>query len=101
MREGEIQFTRPDGRVIPMAGRTGLTHGPHEECFSGNTCEKPGSASAESGSASATDGAKRLAALNATRGLNIDAGTVRCGWGGERMDYNIAIDGLCLQAGYT
>ena len=94
MREGEIQFTRPDGRVIPMAGRTGLAHGPHEECFSGNTCEKPGSASA-------TDGAKRLAALNATRGLNIDAGTVRCGWGGERMDYNIAIDGLCREAGFT
>ncbi len=100
MNEGEIEFTRPDGRVLPMAGRTGLAHGHHGECFRGNICEKPGSTSAESGSASAVDGAQRLAAFNAARGLNIDAGTARCGWGGERMDYNIAIDNLCLEAGY-
>ncbi|MCY4477788.1 MAG: DUF222 domain-containing protein [Gammaproteobacteria bacterium] len=93
VRDGEIQFTRPDGRVLPMAGRTGLANGPHAECFRGNI-------SAEPGSTSATDGARRLAELNAARGLNIDAHTARCGWGGERMDYNIAIDGLCLQAGY-
>ena len=100
MNAGEIQFTRPDGPVIPPAGRTGLAHGPHGECFRGNTCEKPGNTSAKSGSASAADGAERLAAFNAARGLAIDAGTARCGWGGERMDYNIAIDALCLQAGY-
>jgi len=94
VRDGEIEFTRPDGRVLPPAGRTGLAHGPHEECFRGNNCEKPGTASA-------ADGAQRLAALNAARGLNIDAHTARCGWGGERMDYNIAIDNLCLQAGYS
>ena len=98
VNEGEIQFTRPDGRVIPPAGGTGRQDA---ECFCGNTCEKPGSASAESGSASAADGAGRLAALNTARGLKIDAGTARCGWGGERMDYNIAIGHLCLQAGYT
>ncbi len=90
MNDGEIQFTRPDGRVIPPAGGTGLPHG---ECFRGNTCEKPGSTSA-------TDGAERLAAFNAARGLAIDAHTARCGWGGERMDYNIAIDALCWKAGY-
>ena len=108
MNAGEVQFMRPDGRVIPMAGKTGLAHEPHEECFRGNICEKPGSTSAESGSAtaepgsaSAADGAERLAELNAARGLAIDAHTARCGWGGERMDYNIAIDALCLQAGYT
>ncbi len=102
VRDGEIQFTRPDGRVIPPAGR------PHGECFrgntcagSGNTCEKPENTSAESGSTSAADGAERLAEFNASRGLAIDTQTARCGWGGERMDYNIAIDGLCLQAGYT
>ena len=74
---------------------------PHGKCFRGNICEKPGSTGAESGSATATDGAGRPAELNAARGLNIDAGTARCGWGGERMDYDIAIDNLCLQAGYT
>ncbi len=95
VNEGEIQFTRPDGRVIPPAGR------PHGECFRGNICAKPGSTCAESGSASAVDGAERLAAFNASHGLAIDTHTARCGWGGERMDYNIAIDGLCLEAGYT
>ena len=104
VRDGEIQFMRPDGRVIPPAGRPSMPHG---ECFRGNICEKSGStsvdsgsASAEPGSASTTAGAGRLAELNAARGLNIDANTARCGWGGERMDYNIAIDALCLQAGY-
>ena len=90
MSAGEIQFTRPDGRVLPMAGRTGLAHG---ECFRGNN-------SAKSGNTSAADGAGRLAALNTARGLVIDPHTARCGWTGERMDYNIAIDALCLQAGY-
>ena len=101
VNEGEIQFTRPDGRVLPPAGRTGLAHGPHEECFRGNICEQPGSTSAESGSTSAAGGAQRLAEFNASHGLAIDTHTARCGWGGERMDYDIAIDNLCLQAGYT
>ncbi len=30
----------------------------------------------------------------------INAATARCGWGGERMEYDIAIDGLCWEAGY-
>ena len=81
VRQGAIEFTRPDGRVIPPAGRT------HSGCFRGNTC--------------AASGAQRLAAFNAARGLAINAGTARCGWGGERMDYNIAIDALCREAGHT
>ncbi len=81
VRDKEIQFTRPDGRPIPPAGET------HEGCFRGNTC--------------AASGARQLAALNTARGLNIDARTARCGWDGERMDYNIAIDALCREAGHT
>ena len=80
-RQGAIEFTRPDGRVIPPAGRT------HSGCFRGNTC--------------AASGARRLAAFNAARGLAINAHTARCGWSGERMDYNIAIDALCREAGHT
>ena len=37
----------------------------------------------------------------AARGLAINAHTARCGRGGERMDYNIAIEALCREAGHT
>ena len=79
--EGKIKFLHPDGRVIPPAGKA------QEDCFRGNNC--------------VDSGAEQLKAFNAERGLNIDAQTARCRWGGERMDYNIAIDGLCWKAGYT
>ena len=91
VNEGEIQFTRPDGRIMPAAGR------PHGGRFRGNasaTCRPL------CGGPEPAGGAQRLAAFNAARGLAIDADTARCGWGGERMDYDIAIDALCLQAGY-
>ena len=80
MNEGGIEFLRPDGRVIPPAGKA------QKDCFRGNNPAVPY--------------ARRLAASNAERGLNIDAETARCKWGGERMDYNIAIDSLCWQTGY-
>ena len=88
VRQGAIEFTRPDGRVIPPAGRT------HSGCFRGNT-------RAKFRNTSAADGARRVAAFNAARGLAINAGTARCGWRGERMDYNIAIEALCWEAGHT
>lgn len=81
MNEGEIEFTHPDGRVIPPAGKA------QEDCFRGNNC--------------VASGTEQLKAFNAERGLKIDAQTARCKWGGERMDYNIAIDGLCWKAGYV
>jgi len=81
VHEGEIEFIRPDGGVIPPAGKA------QEDCFRGNTC--------------VASGTEQLKAFNAERGLNIDAQTARCKWGGERMDYNIAIDGLCWKAGHT
>ena len=81
VNEGEIEFMRPNGEVIPPAGKT------REDCFRGNNPAVPA--------------ARRLAAFNAERGLNIDAQTARCRWRGERMDYSIAIDGLCRKAGYT
>ena len=100
--EGEIKFTRPDGGVIPPAGKV------QRGCFrgnicaeSGNTCAKPGNACTAPGNACAAGGAERLKAFNVARGHTIDAGTARCRWGGERMDYDIAIDALCREAGYT
>ena len=80
--EGEIRFTRPDGDVIPPAGKL------HRGCFRGNTCAKPGNTCA-------VTGAEQLKAFNRARGHTIDAQTARCRWRGERMDYDIAIDALC------
>ena len=80
IHKGEIEFTRPDGSVIPPAGL------PHGKCFRGNIF--------------ATSGLQRLKSFNAARGLDIDAQTARCGWDGERMDYDIAIDHLCWKAGF-
>ncbi|MXZ27963.1 MAG: DUF222 domain-containing protein [Gammaproteobacteria bacterium] len=100
--EGEIWFTRPDGGVIPPAGKL------HGGCFRGNTCAKSGNTCAGSGNTCAkpgnfcaAGGAEQLEAFNRARGHTIDAGTARCRWRGERMDYDIAIDGLCREAGHT
>lgn len=97
VNEGEIRFTRPDGREMLPAGipPEGIPHG---GCFRGNT-SKAGGARTDGG-AQPTGGAQRLAAINAARGVSIDARTARCRWGGERMDYDIAIDALCREAGY-
>ena len=80
VQEGAIEFTHPDGRVIPATGHA------QGECFRGNNA--------------AACGKQRVAAFNTARGLAIDAETIRCGWSGERMDYNTAIDHLCWEAGY-
>ena len=93
--EGEIRFTRPDGEVIPAAGKE------HGGCFRGNTCAESGNSCEKPGSTCAAGGAEQLEAFNTARGLTIDAGTARCRWRGERMDYDIAIDGLCREAGHT
>ena len=42
-----------------------------------------------------------LPAFNTARGPAINGDTARCRWGGERMDYDIAIDALCREAGHT
>ena len=98
VKEGEIRFARPDGREIPPAGSPpeGIPHG---GCFRGNTSAASGDTCAAADT-QPTGGAQRLAAANAARGVSIDARTARCRWGGERMDYDIAIDALCREAGY-
>ena len=100
--EGEIRFTRPDGGVIPAAGKEQRGCFRRNTCAeSGNTCAEPGNACAKSGKTCAAGGARRLKALNTARGHAIDADTARCRWGGERMDYDIVIDALCREAGHT
>lgn len=36
----------------------------------------------------------RIVALNRAAGLGIDASTARCRWGGEVMDYAMAVEAL-------
>ena len=88
MNDGEIEFTRPNGQVMPPAGKL-LGAFPRERHCAGEGSTKP-----------SCQGGEALAASHAERGLDIDAETARCGWMGERMDYNTAIDGLCWQVGY-
>ena len=88
MNDGEIEFTRPNGRVMPSAGKPPGAF-PRERHCGGEGSTKP-----------SCQGGEALARSNAARGLDIEAQTARCGWMGERMDYNTAIDGLCWQAGY-
>ena len=91
--EGEIAFTHTDGRELSPAGKPIGLKRPGSCCFRGNNCVNPGDCPA-------INGATRLAESNAARGVKVDAATARCGWTGERMDYSIAIDNLCQQAGY-
>ena len=107
--EGEIRFMRPDGGVIAPAGKArggcfrGNTCAESENTCakSGNTCAGSGNTCRKPGNVCAAGGAEQLEAFNRARGHTIDAGTARCRWRGERMDYDIAIDGLCREAGHT
>ena len=88
MNNGEIEFMRPTGRAMPSAGKPPGAFPRERHCAS------------EGSTKLSCQGGQTLARSNAARGLDIDAQTARCGWMGERMDYNTAIDGLCWQAGY-
>ena len=88
MNNGEIEFTRPNGWAMPSAGKPPGAF-PRERHCAGEGSTKP-----------SCQGGETLAASHAARRLDVDAQTARCGWMGERMDYNTAIDGLCWQAGY-
>jgi hypothetical protein len=86
-------FTRPDGRRIPECGHSPCI-APEQKRFSGS-----GPAPEERGS----DGAPQMTSFeDALRfhlerlspSVPIDAQTSRCKWLGERMDYDIAIEGM-------
>jgi hypothetical protein len=66
--DGVFVFRRPDGSRVEAAGRS-----------RGN----------------ASGSIQGLKALNEQRGLAIDSNTCASRWGGETLDYDIAISGLC------
>ena len=105
-RRGADGSVRVEARLAPEVGEmllkaleaaeTELEERAGDEDVSAETPRRPEAA----GGAQPAYGARRLAKINAARGLTINARTGRCRWGGERMDYEIAIDALCRQAGY-
>ena len=78
-----FEFTSPKGELIAPAFEL-------PKCFRGNT---------HGDDIRVDPRALPLAAWNARRGVTIDADTACCGWLGEKMDYNLAIDGLCWESG--
>jgi hypothetical protein len=65
-------FTRPDGSRVEPNGR---------KCFRGNN-------------STVSNGELGLLARNRENGLAIHWRTARCRWGGERMDYALAVQAL-------
>lgn len=73
--DGELVFKRPDGRRIAPNGSVLWQR------FRGNAVAEP-------------PAEPRIVALNRAAGLGIDASTARCRWGGEVMDYAMAVEAL-------
>jgi len=96
--DGLFVFTRPDGRRIPECG-----------CNPCTTSE-PGrfSGSALRSESRVPDGTLRMTSFEDSLrfhmerlnpGVTVDAQTSRCKWLGERMDYDIAIEGMQFRDG--
>ena len=91
--DGVFVFTRPDGRRIPECGRN--------PCTSSDAGRFSGSASAaeprvpdDTLQITSFEDALRFQMERLNPGVPIDAYTSRCKWLGERMDYDMAIEGM-------
>jgi Domain of unknown function (DUF222)/HNH endonuclease len=90
---GLFVFTRPDGRRIPECGRNPCTDlepgrfrgsvSPHMEHVPDGTLQM-----------TSFEDALRFHTERLNPGVAIDAHTSRCKWLGERMDYDMAIEGM-------
>ena len=96
--DGVFVFTRPDGRRIPECGRN--------PCTASEPGRFSGSASAPEervpdGTLQMTsfEDALRFQMERLNPGVAIDAHTSRCKWLGERMDYDMAIEGMQFRDG--
>ena len=96
--DGVFVFTRPDGRRIPECGRNPCTASEPKR-FSGSA---PAPASrAPDGMLQMTsfEDALRFQIERLNPGVSIDAHTSRCKWLGERMNYDMAIEGMQFRDG--
>jgi hypothetical protein len=81
--DGVFVFTRPDGGRIPACGRNPCT-GSEAGRFSGSATL----------TVTSFEDALRFQMERLNPGVPIDSRTSRCKWLGERMDYDMAIEGM-------
>jgi hypothetical protein len=96
--DGLFVFTRPDGRRIPECGRNPCTAS-DRELFSGSALAPEQRVTSSRLDVSSFEDALRFQMERLNPGVAIDAQTSRCQWRGERMDYDMAIEGMQFRDG--
>jgi hypothetical protein len=96
--DGLFVFTRPDGRRIPECGRNPCTTTVLQR-FSGSASAPEHSVPDRTPQTTSFEDALRFHAERLNPGVSIDSQTSRCKWLGERMDYDIAIEGMQFRDG--
>jgi hypothetical protein len=91
--DGLFVFTRPDGRRIPECGRNPCTASERER-FSGSASHPEERVPDGTLQMTSFEDALRFQMERLNPDVPIDAQTSRCKWLGERMDYDIAIEGM-------
>jgi HNH endonuclease len=95
--DGLFTFTRPDGRRIRECGRNPCTASERER-FSGSASPEQRTPGGTLRMPSFED-ALRFQIERLNTGIPINAQTSRCKWLGERMDYDMAIEGMQFRDG--
>ena len=96
--DGVFVFTRPDGRRIPECGHNPCT-ALEQKRFSGSAPAPEPRARNNTLRMSSFEDALRFQMERLNPGVPIDAQTSRCQWLGERMDYDMAIEGMQFRDG--
>ena len=96
--DGVFVFTRPDGRRIPECGRNPCTASEPGR-FSGSASAPGGRVPDGTLQMTSFEDALRFQMERLNAGVAIDAHTSRCKWLGERMDYDMAIEGMQFRDG--
>jgi hypothetical protein len=91
--DGLFVFTRPDGRRIPECGRNPCT-GVEPGRFSGSASPPSERMPDATLQMTSFEDELRFQIERLNPRTTIDAQTSRCKWHGERMDYDIAIEGM-------
>jgi hypothetical protein len=96
--DGLFVFTRPDGRRIPECGRSPCTASEAGR-FSGSAHAPEHRVRDGTLQLTSFEDALRFHVERLNPGMSIDAQASRCKWHGERMDYDMAIEGMQFRDG--